>query len=257
MNNTTLITGASSGIGLALARIFASHSFDLILVARREEKLLALKKEIEEKYPVSVEIIVQNLAEKNAAKFMYEKIKAENKTVSILVNNAGFGNYGYFSETNGEEESNMVQVNITALTELTKLFLPDMLAKKSGKILNVASTAAFQPGPLMAVYFATKAYVLSFSEALSRELQGTGVSVTCLCPGPTKTEFQDVAKFEKDHSFNNEKFPTAHDVAELGYHALMKKRTIAIHGWKNFFLIQLLRITPRRLVTKIVMKLQK
>lgn len=255
MNKTTLITGASAGIGFALAHIFAAHTHDLILVARRKEKLEEMKKELEEKYTIHVDIIAQDLRESDAAKIIYEKINAENKTVDILVNNAGFGNYGLFAETDRKEELDMIQVNITALTDLTKLFLPDMVKRKSGKILQVASIAAFQPGPLMAVYFATKAYVLSFSEALYRELLGTGVSVTCLCPGPTKTEFQDVAKFEKDHPFNNSKFPTAAEVAEYGYHALMNERTIAIHGWKNFFLIQLLRITPRRLVTKIVKKI--
>lgn len=250
---TTLITGASAGIGLEFAHVFASHSHDLILVARREDKLVALKKSIEKKYSVSVDIIIQDLTEKNAAKNIYEKIK--HTPLDVLVNNAGFGAHGSFIKTDSQKEIDMIQVNITALTELTKYILPGMIQRGSGKILQVASTAAFEPGPLMAVYFATKAYVLSFSEAIAEEVRGTGVSVTCLCPGATTSEFSSVASMEKVSYFADKNLPTSHDVAQYGYDALMKGTVVAIHGMRNKFLTFLLRFTPRSVVRKIVKKL--
>lgn len=250
---TTLITGASAGIGLEFAHVFAARTHNLILVARREDKLLELKKIIEEKYSVSVEIIIQDLTKQDAAKTIYEKIK--DKQIDVLINNAGFGVHGEFIQTDTQKELEMIQVNITVLTELTKYILPDMVQRGSGKILNVASTAAFEPGPFMAVYFATKAYVLSFTEAIAEEVRGTGVTITCLCPGATVSEFSSVASMENISFFAKKNLPSSRNVAEYGYAALMNNTVVAIHGIQNKLLIFLLRITPRRVVRAIVRKI--
>jgi short-subunit dehydrogenase len=191
---TALITGASGGIGLDLARLFAEGGYDVVLVARTESKLKELATELASKHGVSARAVAADLADPAAPAQLMERLKAEGVQVDVLVNNAGYGGYGTFAETELDAELKMIQLNISALTALSKAVLPGMLARKSGRILNVASTAAFQPGPLMAVYYATKAYVLSFSEALANETKGTGVTVTCLCPGPTKTGFQQQAK---------------------------------------------------------------
>lgn len=175
----------------------------------------------------------------------------------MLVNNAGFATYGLFSETNRETELQMMQVNIVCLTHLTKLFLSDMLKQREGKILNIASTAAFQPGSLMAVYYATKAYVLSFSEAIANELQGTGVTVTALCPGPTESGFQKRADMEQSKLVSDQKIMDAETVAKIGYRGLMNNQTVVIPGLKNQLLAQSVRVTPRKMVTKIVRKMQE
>ncbi|MFA5196741.1 MAG: SDR family oxidoreductase, partial [Bacteroidales bacterium] len=193
MPKTALITGASSGIGLELARIHASKGDNLVIVARNKTKLDELKTELESQYKISVYTLGRDLSMADSAKEVYEEIKKQNIKVYYLINNAGYGNYGYFTETSWKKEADMIQLNITTLTQLTKLFLPDMIKNGGGKILNLASTASFQPGPLMAVYFATKAYVLSFSQALNNEVKPQGVTVTALCPGLTESNFVNAA----------------------------------------------------------------
>ena len=245
---TALITGASSGIGLALARVFAADGIDVILSARSEDKLHALAKEVREKYRVKARVIAADLSLPGEAQKIYDRVVEQ---VDYLVNNAGFGVYGGFAETDWMAEAAMLQVNIVALTQLTKLFLPGMIARGRGKILNVASTAAFQPGPMMAVYFATKAYVLSFSEAIARELKGTGVSITALCPGATETGFQRAAGATGSRVFDSRTLPTGVDVAAYSYKALQRQKRVAIHGAINKMLAFGVRLLPRRTVVAI------
>ncbi len=247
---TALITGASSGIGKELALIHAAKGDQLILVARSEEKLLALKKRIEDNHKVRVYLIIKDLSVPAASEAVYEETKKLNLKVDYLINNAGFGDYGFFSETDWMKEQQMINLNITALTALTKFYLRDMIAQKSGKVLNVASTASFQPGPTMAVYFATKAYVLSFSEALSNEVGGTGVTVTALCPGATESGFMEAAEMKESALFKGKRLPDSRSVAEFGYKAMMKGKAVAIHGASNFILANLVRLAPRKLATK-------
>lgn len=248
---TALITGASSGIGAALAQVFAADGADVILSARSEDKLRALADEMREKYRVKARVIAADLSLPGEAKKIYDRVAKDGWQVDYLVNNAGFGVYGVFAETDGMAEANMLQVNIVALTQLTKLFLPDMIARGGGKILNVASTAAFQPGPMMAAYFATKAYVLSFSEAIARELKGTGVSVTALCPGATATGFQRAAGATGSRIFDWRALPTGAEVADYGYKALQRQKRVVVHGTINKMLVYGTRLLPRRVVVAI------
>src|SRR5277367_149242 len=190
---TALITGASFGIGLELARIFAREGYSLVLVARTADRLRQLASELEKNHGTRSLILAVDLTDPGASAYVLDQTTRADLQVDVLVNNAGFGQYGLFAENDLEECLRQIQLNITTLTHLTRLYLPAMIERKTGGILNVASTAAFQPGPLMAVYFATKAYVLHFSEALANELHGKGVTVSCLCPGPTATEFQERA----------------------------------------------------------------
>jgi hypothetical protein len=254
--NTALITGASFGIGLELARIFAREGHNLVLVARSADRLRALASELEKSQATRSLILAADLTEPGAAAYVLDQTKRANITVDILVNNAGFGQYGLFVENDLEECLRQVQLNITTLTHLTRLYLPEMIARKSGRILNVASAAAFMPGPLMAVYFATKAYVLHFSEAIANELAGSGVTVTCLCPGATTTEFHKRAKATAMRFL---KWGTmdAHTVAEDGYRALMAGKPVAISGFGNWLLVQSVRFGPRSLVTAITRMTQE
>ncbi|MCA9929933.1 MAG: SDR family oxidoreductase, partial [Anaerolineales bacterium] len=193
---TALITGASGGIGYELARKIAQQGHNLVVVARSESKLMKLAQDFNKQFGVNVTVMVKDLAQSAAPDEIYNELQANEIDVDILVNNAGFASYGLFHELDRQKELNMMQVNMVALTHLTHLFLPGMVERGYGRILNIASTAAFQPGPLMAVYYATKAYVLSFSEAIANELDGTGVTVTALCPGPTESGFQARAAME-------------------------------------------------------------
>ena len=206
---TALITGASSGIGFELAGICAARGHDLVLVARREGTLLDLARTLTREHGVRAEAIAADLSHPDVAAAVVDRTSALGLDVDILVNNAGFGLYGPFSETSLDTEVEMIQLNITSLTALTKLLLPGMLERRAGRILNVASTASFFPGPLMAVYYATKAYVLSFSEAISNELEGTGVTVTALCPGPTASGFQAAANLEESKLFAGKTLPSS------------------------------------------------
>jgi short-subunit dehydrogenase len=257
---TALITGASFGIGVEFARIFAREGCNLVLVARSADKLRQIASELEKVHGTRSLILAADLTEPGAPAYVLDQTTRADIQVDVLVNNAGFGQYGLFAENDLEECLRQIQLNVTTLTHLTRLYLPAMLERaktehKSGAILNVASTAAFQPGPLMAVYFATKAYVLHLSEALANELHGTGITVTCLCPGATATEFHKRARAT---GMNLLKFGSmgAHTVAEDGYRALMAGKPVVISGFKNWLLAQSVRFSPRRLVTAIARKTQ-
>lgn len=252
----TLITGASSGIGLELARVCAQHKHDLILVARSQESLKALAAEIQEVSNVKVEVIPLDLSLWGSATQLFETVKERQWQVDTLINNAGIGDHGLFAKSSFKKQTEMIQLNITSLTELTHLFITPMIKRKEGKILNVASTAAFQPGPLMSVYYATKSYVLSFSEALAEELKETGVTITALCPGPTESGFYKAANLSNIALLKMMKLPSSKDVAEYGYDEMMKGNVIAVHGFKNLMLVQASRFFPRSVVRKIIKNIQ-
>src|SRR5450755_4126402 len=247
---TALVTGASSGIGLALSRILAKNGFDVVLVARTASKLQDAAKELQ-KSGVSADVIASDLSRPNAAADIVAELKRRNIEIEILVNNAGYGLAGPFVDNDLQRELDMIQVNIVALTQLTKLLRRPMVAQNRGRILNVASTAAFQPGPLMAVYYATKAYVLSFSEAIANELRHSGVTVTCFCPGATHTGFAARAGTEKSRLFKKLGAMSAEKVALDGYRAVMEGRTLAISGTHNWLVAQSTRLAPRKMVTAI------
>ncbi|RZT24195.1 SDR family NAD(P)-dependent oxidoreductase [Fictibacillus sp. BK138] len=251
MNKTVLITGASSGIGLEFASLFAKDGYHLVLIARNESRLQEIADELKSKYGVNVTVAAKDLSLPESADELTSGLASAGIEVDVLVNNAGFAAYGPFNETSWKEEKDMIQVNIMALTALTKQLLPGMIKRNSGKILNVASTAAFQPGPLMAVYYATKAYVLSFSEAVNYELRNTNVSVTALCPGATATNFEKRASLESSRLFQSGAMD-ARDVALEGYKALMDNKSLKIPGFKNNALANLVRFLPRKSVLKIV-----
>ena len=253
---TALITGASSGIGFELARICAARGHDLVLVARREGTLLDLARTLAKEHGIRAEAIAADLAHPHVAAAVADRTATLGIDVDILVNNAGFGLYGPFAETSLDAEVEMIQLNITSLTELTKLLVPGMLERRAGRILNVASTASFFPGPLMAVYYATKAYVLSFSEAISNELEGTGVTVTALCPGPTVSGFQAAANLEASKLVAGKTLPSSAEVAAFGYDAMMKGTPVAVHGFANKLLVQTPRFSPRAAVRKAVRSFQ-
>lgn len=257
MKNVALITGASSGIGMELARIHAAKGGDLVLVARSTDKLNSLKSELEKQYQVEVSTMTKDLAKREAPGEIYEELLQQEIQVEILINNAGFGDYGFFHETQWEKEEQMIDLNMKSLTHLTKLFLPDMVKRRSGRIMNVASTAAFQPGPLMAIYYATKHYVLAFSEAIANEVKDYGVTLTALCPGPTESGFQSAAAMEDSKLVNSIKMPSSADVAHYGYRAMMRGKTVAIHGKANSMMAKTVGFLPRNMVTGFVRKLQE
>ncbi|MCU0427995.1 MAG: SDR family oxidoreductase [Candidatus Kapabacteria bacterium] len=252
MAKTALITGASSGIGYELAKVFAKNNTNLVLVARSEKKLQEIAQELTKTHGISVEVLAKDVSVLASTQEIYSILKQKGIAVDYLVNNAGFGDFGFFTETKWEKELEMINLNMTSLTSLTKLFVSDMVARKQGKILNVASTASFQPGPLMAVYYATKAYVLSFSEAIANELSGTGVTVTALCPGPTESGFQNAAAMNDSKLVKGKKLPTSQDVAEYGYKAMMSGKVVAVHGLMNKVMAQSVRYTPRAVVRSLV-----
>jgi len=254
MKSVAFITGASGGIGAEFARVFAADHHDLVLTARSTDKLEELATEIRAASGVEVLVLPADLASPEAPAALLEEVAKRDIRIDYLVNNAGFGNYGEFAEHDAATELEQIQVNITALTALTRGFLPGMLERKNGRILNVASTAAFQPCPLLAVYGATKAYVLSFSEALAVELRGTGVSVTCLCPGPTESNFGARSGFALLDTVKG-RIPTAKAVAEYGYDALFARDTVAVHGIANRLLTASSRFAPRNLVADISMRM--
>lgn len=253
---TALITGASNGIGLELAKIHAAKGDRLVLVARNKSKLDELKLELEKTYKISVYTIGKDLSAMNASQEVFDETSKQQIQIDYLINNAGFGDFGMFVETDWNKEAQMIQLNITALTQLTKLYLKEMVKRSSGKIMNVASTAAFQSGPTMAVYYATKAYVLSFSEAIDNEVRDKGVTVTALCPGATESGFQAAAAMEESNLVKGRKLPTSKEVAEYGYESMMKGRTVAIHGFMNYLLANSVRFIPRAMVVKVTRKLQ-
>jgi short-subunit dehydrogenase len=253
---TALITGSSGGIGYAMAEQFAKDGVNLVLVARRVDLLEDHAVRWRKQYGVEVAVIAADFSEIGAAHTVKDNVASKGIVVDFLVNNAGFGSFGLFLDADIQNMIAMIRLNIESLTILTKLFLPEIVARH-GKILNVASTAAFQPGPFMAVYYATKAYVLSFSEALASELEGTGVTVTALCPGPTASGFQDKAAMQDSPLVKGKRLPSAEKVAVAGYHAMQRGQRVYIPGLMNWFLAQTIRFTPRKMVTKIVKHLSR
>lgn len=245
-----LVTGASAGIGTELARLLAVDH-DLVLTARRGEHLRALAEELNG-YGAACHVFPADLADPAAPRRLFDAIAAAGLTVDVLVNNAGFGDLGAFAQADLAKALHMIQVNVTALTELTGLFLPGMLARGRGRILNVGSVAGFQAGPFMAAYYATKAYVNSFSEALHSELLGTGVTVTVLCPGPVATEFGAVAGFQPTGMFSAGQAMAARPVAEAGVRAMRAGRRMVVPGWRNRLMLFLERFAPRGAVIRAV-----
>jgi short-subunit dehydrogenase len=245
---TVLITGASTGIGYELAKLFARDRHNLVLVARSGEKLAQVANELQS-LGVTVRTYSLDLTQPPAPKFLFDQLQTEGFTIDILINNAGFGAFGEFAQMSNDEIFGQIQLNIIALTELTRLFLPAMLARHTGRIMNVASTAGFQPGPLMAVYYATKAYVISFSEALANEVRHSGVTVTCFCPGATHTGFAKRAGNDKSRLFKQLGAMNVEKVALDGYRAVMEGRTLAISGAHNWLVAQSTRFAPRKMVT--------
>jgi hypothetical protein len=241
---TALITGASAGLGLEFAKRFAADGHDLVLVARRRDRLEALAGQLQQAHGVKAHVVAADLAVSDGPRRVLEEVRRLEVSVDFLVNNAGFGTSGAFSEIDLKRELEMVQVNIVALLELTRALLPGMVARKSGRILNIGSTAGFQPGPFMAAYYASKAFVNSFTEALWYELRGTGVTATVSCPGATATEFAAVAGNDRSRLFRmGAASPSA--VAREAYRAMMAGRPIVVHGMRNKVGVQLLRVSPR------------
>ena len=254
MNKTALITGASSGIGLETAYVYAKNGYNLVLVARRIENLNSIKTEIESKYANKVTVFNIDLSQLKSAETLYNKVVDANLTIDVLINNAGFGIYKEFNNSNLEEEENMLILNMVTLTKLTKLFIPSMIKKGNGNIINIASTAAYQPIPGLATYSATKAYVMNFSEAIAFELKDKNVFVTVICPGATQSEFSKVAGFEENAEFFN-KIPSSKTLAQFIFNAMKAKKTNAIHGFKNNFLAFTNRFATRKMSTWIANKM--
>jgi short-subunit dehydrogenase len=254
---TALITGASSGIGREFARLAAKDGRDVMLVARRLERLEELGRELTQRFGVAARAVAVDLGDPASPARIFRDVTEQRGEVDLLVNGAGLGVHGFFADTPLERELETIRVNVLALTELTKLFLPGMLKRRRGAIVNVASTAAFQPGPLMAVYYATKACVLSFTEALAEELRGTGVTATALCPGPTITEFQKHAGMEDTPLFRGPLVLDAAFVARAGYEGAMRGKRVVGPALANRVLSNGARIGPRRLATRVARKLQE
>lgn len=250
MANTALVTGASNGIGLELARLHAKKGGDLVLVARSEDKLVTLKTELEAEHNVTVHVIATDLATVNAAQEVFEQTEALGLEVDVLINNAGFGGHGKFHQRELVQDQAMIQLNIVTLTNLTHLYLKGMLKRNSGKILNVSSTASFMPGPLQAVYYATKAFVTSFSQAVAEEISDTKVTVTALCPGAVDTGFVAAGDLEGLDAWD--KAATAESVAECGYKAMEQGKLVAINERSLSFLINwVIPFLPRKTVLKL------
>jgi uncharacterized protein len=245
-----LITGASSGIGLELARCFAADGCRLVLLARNAEALETLARELRQAHQIEALVLTADLSLPETPAQVFKELQGRGVRVDVLVNNAGFGANGAFAGLPLQRQLEMIQVNITALTNLTGLFLPGMIERRRGGVFNVGSLAGFLPGPGMAVYYATKAFVLTFTEALAEELIGTGVTATALCPGPTATNFGNISHGQKMRRLDTPKMPAA-AVARYGHRAFRKDRWLAIPGWQYHFLVFLIRILPRWCVRKL------
>lgn len=255
-HETVLIIGASSGIGSELTKCFAADGCCLGLVSRRGGALEALAEQLRKNHKVDVRVVVADLAQAEAPTRILGQLQHHGLKIDVLVNNAGFGAQGRFAELPLDRQLEMIQVNVTALTHLTRLLLPDMIKRGRGGILNVASTAAFQPGPYMAVYYASKAYVLSWSEALAEEVAGSGVVVTALCPGPTETGFAEAARMKDPLLFRMNRM-SARTVAEIGHRAFRQGRALAVPGLRNRMLACAVRFSPRWMVRGIAAALNK
>lgn len=255
MKRTALVTGASSGLGLEFSNILASNGYDLVVVARNEGRLFSLKKELEEKYPIHVYVCAQDLSLVDAALDVYDYVLENKIIVDVLINNAGFGDFGDFVECDWKKQYEMVQVDIVALMQLTRCFLKPMIERGHGKIVNLSSIASFCAGPRMSIYYASKEFVRSFSEAVAEEVKGTGVTVTALCPGPTSTGFEKTAEMKNSKMFVAIKPATAKDVAEAGYKSLKKGKPLVYYGFPTKAFNILTRIVPRSISRKIAMKI--
>jgi short-subunit dehydrogenase len=249
-----LVTGASAGIGRELARVFATEGCDLVLVARRAERLEELATELRAARGIDARVMIADLGRPETPRELVARLEDQGVGIDVLVNNAGFGLNGTFGELDLARQLEMIQVNVTSLVELSGLLVPGMIERQRGGVLNVASTAAFQPGPRMAIYYATKAFVLSFSEALFQELRGSGVRACCLCPGPTESEFMEVANLEETRLFRMTKM-SAERVARIGLAALRADRPLAIPGMLNKLGTLGVRLTPRAVVRRMVEKI--
>ncbi len=258
MRKTGIVTGAASGLGYEFSNLLAKDSYDLVLVDNNEQNLIETKQKIEAIYPINVCTLVCDLRKSDDIEFVYEQVKEKN--VEVLINNAGFGLYGFFAETDWKIEESMIQLHVLAVTHLTKLVLKDMIRKGRGKILNVSSVAAFQPGPLMAIYYATKAFILSFSEALANEVKGTGVTVTVLCPGQTKTKFQEKTALnskKKQSKLNILSAANAAKVALYGYNDMISGDSKSVPGLVNKIIVLLSGLTPSRISVAIIRRVQE
>jgi short-subunit dehydrogenase len=256
MKGTALITGASAGLGRDFARLFAADGHDVILVARRRDRLEALAAELAAAHGIGATAIDVDLADPSAPRRLVDRIRGLGLAVDFLVNNAGFGHTGAFADAPLERETGMIQVNVTALVELTGLLLPDMKARRRGRILNVGSTAGFQPGPFMATYYASKAFVNSFTEALAYELDGSGVTATLSCPGATATEFAGHAGNADSLLFKLGAADSA-GVAREAYQAMLAGRRLVVHGMTNKLGVQALRVSPRSAVLALAARLNR
>jgi uncharacterized protein len=254
MDKNALITGATAGIGFEFAELLASKGYALALVARDQARLAERAKSLETRHKIRVITLAKDLADPASALDIFQDLQGRNFPVSALINNAGCGVYGLFSETELARELEMLQVNMVSLAQLTKLFLKPMLDRREGRILNVASTVSFQPGPCLALYSASKAFVLSFSCALALELKGSGVTVTALCPGGTRTEFQQRAGMKSSAALAP---MTARSVAEIGYEAMVKGRAMVVAGWKNKAMVAVSRRAPIMWSARVAEKLNK
>ena len=257
MKRTVLITGASAGIGYELAKEFARHGYNLVLVARSKAKLDELATQITKEHSVEVFVLEKDLLAENAGKDIFEKLEQMGLKVDTLVNNAGFGNFGEFAKADINKELASIKLNVSALIELTWLFLQTGLEQNQAEILNVASTAAFFSGPYMSVYYATKNYVLAFSEALSQELKGTGITVSTLCPGPTYSDFQKTANMQNSKLVKGKKMMTSKEVAKIAYRGLKAKKAIIVPGFMNKIQVLAPRFLPRRIMKAILANIQK
>jgi len=261
MNNkirkTALITGATKGIGYELTKLFARDSYNLVLVARNKVRLEEMQEDLSKKHNINVIIIAKDLSVPNAALEIFRETIKKQIVVDVLVNNAGIGDFEIFNHADLSKISQIMQINIVSLTELTKLYLKGMVYRKEGKILNVSSMAAFQPGPYMAVYYASKAYVQSFSEAIASELKGTGVTVTVLCPGPTKSGFQHEVGSEGSNLSKLNLLSSSEYVAKYGYKTLHEGKRVAIPGFVNTSIINTAKFIPRKATIQVVKKLQE
>lgn len=253
-SSTVLVTGASSGIGRELTRLFARDRYDLVLVARQQPVLESLAAELTREFGIVVHVIALDLADRGAAGELHAQLRQRAIDVDVLVNNAGFGMQGAFVELEAERQLQMIQLNVSTLTALTRLLLPAMIERRRGGVLNVGSTAAFQPGPLMAVYYATKAFVVSFSEALADEVAGSGVRVSCLAPGPTTTGFAAEAGAERSRLFQGTTMSAA-EVARIGYDGWQNGTPLVIAGTGNRLKAMLVRFMPRAMVLRAVREL--
>jgi short-subunit dehydrogenase len=254
MSRTAFVTGASSGIGLELAKRFAADGFDLVLVARTGAALEELAQQVEERYGVRVHVSPMDLSRAAAPELLASELRSRGVHVDALVNSAGFNQFGAFAEADERRMLELLHVNVVALTHLTRLLIPGMIERRWGRVVNLASNAAFQPGPLMAVYYASKAYVLSLSVALAEEVRGTGVAVTALCPGPTATGFQAAAAMEDSKLVAGKELTTASEVADWGYEVIKRGKPFAVQGarWRTvaFATRLLLRTTVARLAMR-------